>query len=204
MSTKSGTKNFTQTWKLMGLEFSVRAVLVAITFIAVLYMVASNWQWYVNDLGNTVKHPKWASTTANCILWVLWFIISVFVWHRHQVKHKALVKMDLVYPALLVSVFIMFTLFFEQRDLGAAKWFGVFSIVVMTYLIYEGFVTDALVSTLLTVELAILLYTVAQIWHASRNEHSPKNNWSATGANSMCPTNMCPTELGTVPLMNGW
>lgn len=201
MSSNRGTSNFTQTWKVVGLEFSIRAVLVAITFIAVLYMAASNWQWYVNDLGHTVKHPKWASTTANCILWGIWFAISGFVWHRHQVKHKALVKMDLVYPSLLVSVFIMFTLFFEQRDLGAAKWFGIFSVVVMSYIIYEGFVTDPLVSGLLTIELAILLYTVAQIWHASKNEKTPKNNWSA------CESSGCGGVINrpsNIPRMAGW
>jgi len=152
-------------------------------------MAASNWEWYTNDLGGSVKLPKWASATSNWILWAVWFLVSGFSWHRHQVKHKQMVKMDLVYPALLIMIFVMFTLFFEQRHLGAAKWAGVIAVVIMTYIIYEGFVTDGLVTTLMTLNYAILLYTVAQIWHASRNVVTLKNNWS----------NNCNTTAGTCP-----
>jgi tryptophan-rich sensory protein len=157
-------------------EITVRVMVVVVAFIAVLYMAASNWSWYVDNLGDSVKHPKWASPVSNGILWLVWFVISAFVWHIHQTKHKQIAKMDLVYPALLIMVFIMFTLFFEQRHFGAAKWAGVIAIVIMSYIIYEGLVTSGYVTGLLLINYAILLYTVAQIWHASRNEQVVKSD----------------------------
>lgn len=174
--------------KFLGVEFSLRVLLVGITFVAVLYMAAANWDWYVNDLGGTVKHPKWASPLSNWVLWIVWFLISAFSWHRHQIKHKQVVKMDLVYPSLLVMVFITFTLFFEQRHLGAAKWAGVIAVVINSYILYEGFVTDGIVTSLMTCNYAILLYTVAQIWHASRNIKKTKNNWSDKHTSSTAGT----------------
>ena len=169
-------ENFTKDWKIMGAELSMRLVLVGVAFLATLYMAASNWDWYKNDLGHTVSQPAWASETVNWIIWLLWFMASGFVWNRHQIKHKEVVRMDLFYPLTLFLTFIMFTLFFEQRQLGAAKWCGVITIIVMAYLIYEGVVTDGLVTTLLVCQFAILLYTVAQMWYLDKNEIACKKD----------------------------
>ena len=178
MASRSDRNNFTKDWKLMGVEFSARLILVGVAFIATMYMAASNWEWYTNDLGQTVKQPNWASEPVNGIIWLVWFAISGFVWHRHQVKHKEQVRMDLFYPVVLMLTFIMFTLFFEQRHFGAAKWAGVLNIIVMAYIIYEGFVTDGLVAGLLIAQFGILLYTVAQIWWFSKNECSSSVGWT--------------------------
>lgn len=175
-------------WKLFGVELGARTLCTLVAFLAVTYMAASNWQWYKNDLGHSIKHPDWANHTSNWIIWVVWFGISLFVWNRHQVKHLDAVRMDLFYPVVLLLTFIMFTLFFEQRQLGAAKFCGILNIILMGYIIYEGFVTDSLVAGLLVVNFAILLYTVAQMWYFSRNETvaTQQMKWSELPANDIC------------------
>lgn len=164
-------------WKIWGTEVSLRLVLIVITFLVVLYMATSNWDWYTGDLDNTVKQPSWSNPTVNWIIMCVWFVISLFVWNRHHDKHQDQIRIDLFYPIVLILVAITFILFFEQRDLGAAKWFGVLSIIALGYVLYEGFVADGLVAGLLIVNFGILLYVVAQIWYFSKNEIEEENRY---------------------------
>ena len=188
-------------WKLWGIEFSARFVLVLIAFLATLYMAAGNWDWYTNDLDGSVKQPVWANATVNWIIGLVWFTISAYVWNRHHDKHTDQIRIDLFYPIILILVFIMFTLFFEQRDLGAAKWAGVLAIISLGYILYEGFVADGIVAALLVVNFAILLYIVAQIWYLSKNELLESTvvcmtEPCATACPPACPP-ACPTECPT-------
>ena len=157
-------------WHIWGTEVSLRLVLTVISFLVVLYMATSNWDWYTSDLDHSVKQPNWANATINWIIGIVWFVISAFVWNRHHATHRDSIRIDLFYPIVFILVTVMFILFFEQRDLGAAKWVGVLSVISSGYILYEGFVADPLVASLLIVNFGILLYLVAQIWYYSKNE----------------------------------
>lgn len=180
-------------FKVLGIELSIRLFLVVLAFLATLYMVASNWQWYDSNMDGKVDRPSWSNPVVNWIIMLVWFIITVIVWNLHHRLHKDPVRIDLFYPIILILVFITITLFFEQRDLEAAKWFGVLSVLIMAYILYEGFVTSSIVSLMLIVNFAILLYIVAQMWWFSKNY---KNNDPVTTptTNPMQYPYPCPPE----------
>lgn len=160
----------TLSWKIMGVTVSLRLMVIVVALLSITYMAASNWQWYENDLGGTIKHPQWASPTSNWIIWLIYFGITLFIWNKHQIAHPEMVKMDLYYPISLILTFIFFTLFFEQRQLGAAKWFGLLNVIVVAYMIFSEFLREPVLSVLLTINFAIMLYTVCQLWYYSKNE----------------------------------
>ena len=150
-------------------DFIVRFAFTLIAALAIIYYMSRNWKWYTEDLPNIAVHPQWANPTVNLIIWGIWMGLISIVWPRHAYKHADQVRMDLLYPILLVMVFITWLLFFEMHDLGSAKWFGIISVFLSAYILYEGFLVDQAVSWTSVITFSILIYSVAQFWYYDKN-----------------------------------
>lgn len=165
-------------------DFALRTATVFVVGLIAAWIVNRHWSWFVKDLEEDGIRPGYVSPTTNAVLWFVWYVTLGSLWGFHLRNHPNRVKVDGLYPLLLLLTISWQVALFEKRSTTASKWIALSSLFVLLYIMYDSYGSGTWwVGLSLMLHTLLVAWTTLQLWHID-NRNCNKRKCSRGGGSS--------------------